>query len=95
MEKTIASIPDDKYIFEDMLEDDGYGNEDIQIKVTIEIKKNAAITSRTCRTVEPLKICSSQIYAIIVLVYQLVKYAGFVPCVRNQGLTSCLMRPRA
>ncbi|GMT43188.1 MAG: N-methylhydantoinase B [bacterium] len=43
MSKTIENIPDGKYEFEDYLDDDGTGREDIKINVSITIKGSKAV----------------------------------------------------
>jgi N-methylhydantoinase B len=61
--KTIEGIPDGTYAFEDFMDDDGLGNEDIKIRVVVRVRGDEVILDFT-DSHEQVKGCINSVYAI-------------------------------
>jgi N-methylhydantoinase B len=61
--ETIRKIPDGTYSFEDVMDDDGLGNENIKIKVTIRVEEDQAIIDFT-ESDRQVNGCLNAVYAI-------------------------------
>jgi len=61
--KTIRKIPDGVYAFEDEMDDDGYGTENIKIKVIITVENDEVLIDFTKSSLQ-VKGCINSVYAV-------------------------------